>query len=309
MARLFFSYCHADEALRDRLGVHLSLLTRQGAIETWHDRRVTAGEEFAGSIDAELNRADIILLLVSPDFLASNYCYDVEMSRAMERNEAGEARVIPVILRHCDWLHAPFGRLLAAPRDGKPIQSWPDLDEAFLDVVQKIRDALPRTSAVKPTITASDNGMPDLITAISADITMYRKEDYFKRSRELCLPFRCPILDRCGRRKRTFEIVSNCDGLGFPIQDDHGPMLPMQGEEAYLVGGANNFFVSGTCPEVALFDESRFFSGLSGYPTSRGSYDKYEKPKYKVIQTSHFSECVEFNSYANQKATLKNGNI
>jgi hypothetical protein len=152
LARLFFSYSHADEALRNRLETHLSLLKRQGTIGTWHDRRIAAGDEFAGSIDEELNRADIILLLVSPDFLASNYCYDVEMGRAMERHDAEEARVIPVILRHCDWFHAPFGKLLAAPRDGKPIASWPDLDEAFLDVVQKIRDALPRTPAPRPVV-------------------------------------------------------------------------------------------------------------------------------------------------------------
>jgi hypothetical protein len=154
---LFFSYSHADEALRNRLETHLSMLKRQGAIETWHDRRITAGDEFAGSIDEELERADIIPLLVSPDFLNSRYCYDVEMKRAMERHEAKEARVIPVILRHCDWQHAPFGKLLAAPKDGKPIQSWPDLDEAFLDVVRMIRQALPQTSSPQP---AAPSGRP-----------------------------------------------------------------------------------------------------------------------------------------------------
>lgn len=131
---------------------HLSLLKRQCAIETWHDRRITAGDEFAGSIDDELSRADVILLLVSPDFLASSYCYDVEMGRAMAQHEAKKARVIPVILRHCDWFQAPFGKLLAAPRDGKPIASWPDLDEALLDVLQKIRDALPRVPAPRPVV-------------------------------------------------------------------------------------------------------------------------------------------------------------
>ncbi|MBU3891055.1 toll/interleukin-1 receptor domain-containing protein [Methylosinus sporium] len=145
MARLFLSYSHADEALRSRLETHLAMLKRDGHIETWNDRRLNAGDEFDRGIRAELERADVILLLISPDFLASNYCFDVEVMRAMERHEAGEARVIPVILRHCDWLNAPFGKLLAAPKDGKPVQSWPDLDEAFLDVVRKIRDALPAT--------------------------------------------------------------------------------------------------------------------------------------------------------------------
>jgi hypothetical protein len=145
LARVFFSYSHKDEELRDRLEVQLAMLKRQGDIEVWHDRRLTAGDDFAGSINEELERADIILLLVSPDFLASQYCYDVEMSKALSRHESGSARVIPIILRHCEWHRAPFGKLLAAPKDGKPVVSWPDLDEAFLDVVRQIRSALPRS--------------------------------------------------------------------------------------------------------------------------------------------------------------------
>jgi hypothetical protein len=149
MASVFFSYSHKDEELRDRLEVALATLKRQGLIETWHDRMLRAGDEFDPGIRQELERADIILLLVSPDFIASGYCYDVEMTRALERHHAGEARVIPVILRACDWHPTPFGKLIAAPRDGKAIRSWPDLDEAFLDVAKKIREALPK-AAVAP---------------------------------------------------------------------------------------------------------------------------------------------------------------
>ena len=144
VATVFFSYCHVDEALRDRLEVALHAMKRQKLITTWHDRRIIAGEDFDRDVRVELERADVILLLVSPDFIASDYCYDVEMLRALERHAAREARVIPVILRACDWRSLPFGKLLAAPRDGKPIRSWPDIDEAFLDVAKKIRAALPR---------------------------------------------------------------------------------------------------------------------------------------------------------------------
>ena len=142
MATVFFSYSHADEELRDQLEKHLTMLKRQGVIETFHDRRIPAGNEFDSSISAELERADVILLLVSPDFLASAYCYDIEMQRALQRHGLGEARVIPVILRHCDWHSAPFGKLLATPRDGKPVRAFPDLDEAFLQVAQAIRQAV-----------------------------------------------------------------------------------------------------------------------------------------------------------------------
>jgi len=97
------------------------------------------GSEWAGQIDEHLNSARIILLLVSADFLASDYCYDIEMKRAMERHEAGEARVIPIILRTCDWTSAPFAKLQALPTDAKPVDSWPSADAAFTDIARAIR--------------------------------------------------------------------------------------------------------------------------------------------------------------------------
>ncbi len=142
MAKIFLSYSHADERFCDMLQKHLAALKHQGLIETWHDRRIKAGDDFESAIDQQLNEAEIILLLVSSDFIASRYYYDIEMARAMERHQANEARVIPVIVRSCDWHDTPFGALLAAPEDGKPIASWPDIDEAFLDVVRKIKAVL-----------------------------------------------------------------------------------------------------------------------------------------------------------------------
>jgi hypothetical protein len=149
MATLFFSYSHRDEALRDQLETHLAMLKRQGFIETWHDRRITAGERLDQAISANLEKADIVLLLVSPDFLASDYCYEREMLRAIERHKAGACTVIPVILRPCDWHDAPFGGLLAAPKDGKPITQWPDRDAVFLDVTGAIKGALKKLGAAQ----------------------------------------------------------------------------------------------------------------------------------------------------------------
>lgn len=142
MARLFFSYSHADEGLRDRLELSLTMLKRQGILEVFHDRRIPPGDEIDHSINDELQRADVILLLVSPEFLASSYCYDVEMQRALQRHEAGEARIIPVILRPCEWKYAPFAKIMATPLDGKAVTQFPDLDVAFLDVTSAIRQAL-----------------------------------------------------------------------------------------------------------------------------------------------------------------------
>ena len=142
MPMVIFSYSHADESLRDELEKHLAILKRQGQIETWHDRRIGAGEDFVQDISSHLEAAEIILLLVSPDFLASDYCYDIEMTRAVEKHECGEAVVIPVILRPCSWHGAPFGKILAATRDGRPITKFPTLDDGFLEVTQAIEKAL-----------------------------------------------------------------------------------------------------------------------------------------------------------------------
>jgi hypothetical protein len=144
VASVFFSYSHADEGLRDQLEKQLSILQRQGVITMWHDRRIGAGQDFAHEIDSHVETDDIILLLVSADFLASDYCYDKEMNRAMQRHAAGDAVVIPVILRPCDWHGTPFGRLNATPPDGKPITKFSDRDEALLEVTKAVRAAVER---------------------------------------------------------------------------------------------------------------------------------------------------------------------
>jgi TIR domain/CHAT domain len=136
---VFFSYAHKDERLRNQLEDHLSNLKRQDVITGWHDRKIAAGTEWKGQIDSRLESARIILLLVSANFLASDYCYDIELKRALERHEAGEARVIPIILRPCDWHTAPFGKLQALPTDTKPVTEWSSRDRAFHDISTGIR--------------------------------------------------------------------------------------------------------------------------------------------------------------------------
>jgi hypothetical protein len=139
---IFYSYSHKDELYREELETHLSLLKRKGVINGWHDRRIVAGNEWKGEIDAHLESAEIILLLISPDFIASDYCYDKEMMRAVERHKEGKARVIPIILRVCDWQDSPFGRLQALPKDATPIKKWDDPDEAFANVVEGLKKAI-----------------------------------------------------------------------------------------------------------------------------------------------------------------------
>lgn len=136
--RVFYSYAREDQDLRETLEKHLRPLKRRRVITDWHDRLITAGSEWAKEIDEHLESADLILLLISPDFMASDYCHDVELKRAMARHDAGEARVVPVILRPARWQGFSFSKLQALPRDVRPVTLWRNQDEAFLDIVEGI---------------------------------------------------------------------------------------------------------------------------------------------------------------------------
>lgn len=135
---LFFSYAHEDERFKDVLETHLKILQRQGTISVWSDREIEAGGNWRGEIMKELEKADIILLLVSPDFIASDFCYEVEMKTALERNTKSEVTVIPIIVRDCIWTKTPFAELQALPRDGRPITSWGNRDTAWREVAEGI---------------------------------------------------------------------------------------------------------------------------------------------------------------------------
>src|SRR6266851_458729 len=136
--KLFYCYAHEDKPLRDELEKHLSWLKRRYQLTNWHDREILPGEEWEQAIDTHLNTAHLILLLISPDFMASDYCYSKEMKRALERHQAGTCRVVPILLRPTYWEGAPFSHLQLLPTDARPITRWPDRDEAFQDVVGEI---------------------------------------------------------------------------------------------------------------------------------------------------------------------------
>src|SRR5713101_9728744 len=127
---ILICYAREDEALLNKLKTHLRPLQRQGLIDVWYDRNISAGTEWEPEIKEHLNSAQIVLLLVSPDFMGSDYCYSIEMKQALERHARGEAKVIPVILRSVYWHGEPLGKLQALPTDGKPVTDpdWHNLD-------------------------------------------------------------------------------------------------------------------------------------------------------------------------------------
>jgi replicative DNA helicase len=137
--KIFLSYSHRDEAHRLSLETHLSILKRQGLILDWNDRKIPPGKSWESEIDKNLNEADIIILLVSPDFIASDYCYGKEMKLALDRYKEGRSYVVPVIVRPVDWAVEPLGKLQALPKDGKPVTTWDNCDEAWQDIIRGIR--------------------------------------------------------------------------------------------------------------------------------------------------------------------------
>ncbi len=173
---IFYSYAHADERLRNLLEQHLSSLRHEGLIIQWHDRQIVAGMDWEHTIDAHLNSASVILLLVSPDFMSSDYCYGIEMQRAMERHRSRGALVIPIILRPVDWQHAPFARLQALPSGARPITEWSNRDKAFLDVATGIRRAVEDLTA-----RSSSSALPDITRLPGKAISYFASlEDYLK---------------------------------------------------------------------------------------------------------------------------------
>lgn len=138
--KIFCCYAHEDELLLNKLKTHLKPLQRKGLIDVWYDRDISAGMKWNEEIDKHLNEANIVLLLISPDFMDSDYCYGIEMQQALERNKRGEARVIPIILRPVYWQDV-LGTLQALPIDAKPVMSssWQYQDEAFFNVTEGIR--------------------------------------------------------------------------------------------------------------------------------------------------------------------------
>lgn len=155
--KAFISYSHRDEVLLQRLHAHLAMLRRDGGISEWYDREIKAGGAIDREISAQLDSYELFLALVSPDFLNSGYCYEKEMKRAIERHEAGELTIVPIVLEPCDWQSSPLKQFKAIPKDGKPISEWTNQNTAFLDVVTELRRLVTsdtaegkRTEAVTP---------------------------------------------------------------------------------------------------------------------------------------------------------------
>lgn len=144
LCRVFVSYARVDEAYRVRLDVHLAPLVREGLIDLWSDRAIAAGSDWERDIEHELATADIVLLLVTPDFVASVYCFEKELGEALRRHEEDGVHILPVLVKPVDLHNMPFGRFQGLPLDLRPVSTWPDADEAWLQVALGVRATVTR---------------------------------------------------------------------------------------------------------------------------------------------------------------------
>lgn len=190
--RAFISYSHRDAEALDRLHTHLKPLVREGQIETWFDRDILAGDELDADITEQLETCELFLLIVSPDFLASDYCVEREMQRALQRHDAGEARVVPIIIEPCDWTSSPLRKLKAVPKDGKPVSEWTNENNAYLDVVQELRRIL--EAGVMPKAHTAPH-VPEAVSTEHPQERRYRVQRNFDE------------IDRSDFRERAFQTI------------------------------------------------------------------------------------------------------
>ncbi len=189
--KIFISYTHRDAIALERLHSHMSLLKRDGIIASWYDREILAGGDINKEISRQLASCDIFIALVSSDFFNSDYCYEVEMEQALARHDAGEIRIIPVIVRPCEWQSSPLKMLKALPKDGRPISEWKNEDTAYLDVVREIRRTI-MSAATEP----EDLIESGRISSIAPSKKLRVKKDYDK-------------IDRGDFRDECFKAISD----------------------------------------------------------------------------------------------------
>jgi hypothetical protein len=160
LCRVFVSYARVDEAYRVRLNVHLAPLVREGLIDLWSDRAIAAGSDWERDIERELAVADIVLLLVTPDFVASVYCFEQELTEAIRRHEEDGVCILPVLVKHVDLVNLPFGRFQGLPLNRRPVSAWQDPDEAWLQVAQGVRRAADDIYRARTTFPTQRTGEP-----------------------------------------------------------------------------------------------------------------------------------------------------
>jgi TIR domain/HEAT repeats len=213
--RVFYSYSHKDAELRERLGTYLAPLAHQKKIAEWHDRKIEPGADWETEINSHLESANLILLLVSADFLASEYCFGVEVEKALIRLKRGEAKVVPVLLKPCLWKESPFSELQIIPRDARAITSWASPEEALNDVAAEI-SKLVSTSPPSPPEPEPHkaHGFQSSLDLVRHQVRSYAR--LYERTRQRMRPSD----ERTRRMEQIFEKMRLLATASYPLLDE-----------------------------------------------------------------------------------------
>jgi len=207
--KAFVSYSHKDQLFCDQLRAHLAVLKSERLIDAWHYQKIQPGGVIDTEISEQLESCDLFLPLVSSDFLDSRYCRDIEMPRALERQRAENLRIVPVIIRSCDWKASPLGELVALPNAGNPVSKWDDKDDAFLSVVHGLRRILTEREPMGTARTATQVAMPHRETSRSRRYRVRREFDAIDRGkyREQAFAEIRAFIETCAREFNETEGV------------------------------------------------------------------------------------------------------
>jgi hypothetical protein len=288
--RVFYSYSHRDTEWRDRLGTHLAPLKYQKKIIEWHDRKIEPGANWETEISAQLESAHLILLLVSADFLASDYCFGVEVEKAFTRLKRGEAKVIPILLKPCLWEESRFSELQIIPRDAKAITSWPSTEEAFRDVAKEI---LTLVSQAPPSLSEPSSEHHEAHRFDSSlDLVRGQVHSYahlYERTRQRIQPSN----ERTYRMEQIFEKMRALATASYPLLDELASS-PSPGERLAAVAILQVFATEQFLPFlVRLVGSEKPFVGYHATKALHfavGSLDPHVYPQ--LLEAIHNAQAV-----------------
>lgn len=258
--RVFYSYSHKDAQLRERLATYLAPLRQQKKIAEWYDREIKPGADWDTEISEQLNSAHLILLLVTEDFLASDYCFGVEVERALVRLKAGEVRVVPVLLRPCLWQESRFSELQIIPRDAKAVSSWTSPQDAFVDVANEIRAVVsesPPSSSTAPLKPIEQRAFESSLDLVRTQIQSYAR--LYERTRQRMTA----STDRTARMERVVAQMRALATASYPLLAELASS-PSPGERLAAVA------------ILQVFATERFFSFLVRLVASEKPFIGYQ---------------------------------
>lgn len=229
--KVFYSYSHKDAKMRDELGTYLAPLVRQKKIVEWFDRKIEPGANWDTEIKEELNSANLILLLVSKDFLASEYCFGVEVDKALSRLKRGDVKVVPILLKPCLWEESLFSELQIIPRGAKAINSWSSHEKAYVEVANEIRDLVnsppPSPQVSAPEETSFEN-FDSYLNLVRGQVRSYARlyEKIRQRMRASS--------ERTNRMEEVFKRMLSLAVASYPLLDELSNS-PLPGERLAAV--------------------------------------------------------------------------